>query len=70
MFNVSKFIEALGGISKASKLLGIPISTLQYWIENNQIPLRQIDYVQKMAERNGIVFNPASNDNFEPLDAA
>lgn len=46
-------IEVLGGLSKASSILNIPISTLQYWQEKNKIPERQIDYVVKTAQKNG-----------------
>ncbi len=50
-----EIIEALGGLSKASKILEIPISTLQYWKKNNKIPRRDFYYVMKMAAKNGII---------------
>lgn len=52
--DIVKIIEILGGLSKASSILKIPVSTLQYWQEKNKVPERQIDYVVKVAKKNGI----------------
>lgn len=52
--DIVKIIEILGGLSKASSVLKIPVSTLQYWQEKNKVPERQIDYVVKVAKKNGI----------------
>lgn len=57
-----KIIEVLGGLSKASSILKIPVSTLQYWQEKNKIPERQIDYVIKTAKKNGITINYTGED--------
>ena len=52
--DIVKIIEILGGLSKASSILKIPVSTLQYWQGKNKVPERQIDYVVKVAKKNGI----------------
>lgn len=57
-----KIIEVLGGLSKASSILKIPVSTLQYWQEKNKIPERQVDYVVKTAKKTGISINYKGED--------
>lgn len=59
--DAKKIIDVLGGLTKASSILDIPVSTLQYWRDTNRIPERQIDYVIKTAKKNGvlIVYEPS-----------
>lgn len=60
--DIVKIIEILGGLSKASSILKIPVSTLQYWQEKNKVPERQIDYVVKVAKKNGIFIITNENE--------
>lgn len=36
--DIRKIIEDLGGLTKAAKILGVPVSTIQHWKETNSVP--------------------------------
>lgn len=47
-------IEALGGLKEASRKIGAPVSTVQYWRDADRIPEWREHQVRAAFEREGL----------------
>ena len=62
MNNLSVLISNFGGLTQMSKIIGVPISTIQSWQKAGHIPHWRIDAIVKIAKKKGIEI-PADQNN-------
>jgi len=58
MNKISTLIEKFGGLTVMSKMIGVPISTIQSWDRAGKIPSWRIDNILKVAKKLKIEIQP------------
>ena len=54
MINGQAIIEAFGGLTRAARAIGVPVSTVQHWRDRDRIPAWRERDVVEAARVNGI----------------
>lgn len=63
-----RIISSFGGLVKMSKVIDVPVSTIQYWGVTNKIPSWREGIIQEKAKTLGI--NLANDNTDHPDDPA